>query len=249
MDTPTTTLVAAQHYPGKMDARRRDEAKRELCALHGLDVDEVLNTLREQCRQRDRYRDECDRLTRRCDSMEAMQKLICCPGNTQYSQFTLDNYSDDNLIELDEIVKGLGGDYVDDFPVPPGKKIRLITHARPGFAPEWIRMDYNLANDGVNYLDIKGQLYIIPGGEEPLGAKFGPKYRGNQFLHKDGQQLEVPFPKWRDLPLVVGSNERVAIDLEQTGANNLNSAYVVLYHDASRFYQLCRQSCDPTTCG
>jgi hypothetical protein len=232
-----------------MDPRRRDEAKAELCALLGMDVDKVLQTLRELCRERDRYRSDCELLTRRCDSLEAMQKLICCPGNTQYSQFTLDGYSADNLIELDKVVKGLGGDYVDDFPVPPGKKIRLITEERPGFAPEWIRMDFSLANDGVNYLDIKAQLFIIPGGQEPLGAKFGPRYRGNQFLHKDGRQEQVAFPLYRDMPLVVGSNEQVAIDLEHSGPNNLNSAYITFYHDANRFYRLCRQSCDPATCG
>lgn len=136
-----------------------------------------------------------------------------------------DEESNANLIKLDEVVTGLGDPYVDHFPVPPGKRIRLITRERPGFKPEWTRVDYVLANDCVNYLDIKGQLLLIPIGEKPVGAKLGPTFWG--------KQLDVPLPKCRGTPLLIGSLERVAIDLEQTGPNNLNSAHVVL-HAASR---------------
>ena len=126
---------------------------------------------------------------------------------------------DGDLIKLDEVVTGLGAPYVDNFPVPPGKRIRLITRERPGYVPEWVRVDYVLANDGV---DVKGQLLLIVLGEKQLAAKLGPTFWGGQ---------QVPIPKCRGMPLMVGSLERVGIDLEQTGPDNLNSAEVVLRHD------------------
>ena len=125
---------------------------------------------------------------------------------------------DGDLITLDEVVTGLGAPYVDNFPVPPGRRIRLITRERPGFVPEWVRVDYVLANEGV---DVKGQLLLLF-GEKQLAAKLGPTFWGGQ---------QFPFPKCRDMLLMVGSLERVGIDLEQTGPDNLNSAEVVLRHD------------------
>ena len=124
----------------------------------------------------------------------------------------------DDLIKLDEVVTGLGAPYVDSFPVPPGRKIRLITRERPGYVPEWVRVDYVLANEGV---DVKGQLLLLF-GEKQLAAKLGPTFWGGR---------QFPFPKCRDMLLMVGSLERVGIDLEQTGPDNLNSAEVVLRHD------------------
>lgn len=244
----TSSLVATQGLP--MDEHRRMEMKRQMCQIVGFDFDALLGEVKELCRQRDRYRDDCESLRRRCDTLEAMQRLMCCPGNMQYSNVTLDEYSGNNQVNLEEVVKGLGGDYVDAFPLPPSKTIRLTHVARPGYMPEKIAIDFALANSGDNYLDLSMQFYLVPGGQNPLGKPFGPRFRGNQFINKDGTQIHIEFPPYRDQRLTVGSLERLDLEITHTGAvNNLNSVFVTLYHDARRFYQLCRQSCDPTTCG
>ncbi|MEZ4313756.1 MAG: hypothetical protein R3F14_37525 [Polyangiaceae bacterium] len=247
MDTPTATLVAAQGLP--MEPHRREMYKRQICDVIGIDFDQMMRDFREMCRQRDRYRDDCDRLTRRCDTLEALQKVMCCPANMLYSQVTIDEYSDENQVDLEEVVTGLGDPYVDTWPLPPQKKIVLRTEQRPGFAPEKIAIDLAFANQGDNYLDLRIQFYLQPGGQQPLGKPFGPKYRGNQFLNKDGTQIHVPFPEYRNRALVVGSLERLAVEISHTGPNNLNSAYITIYHDAKRFYRMCQESCDPSTCG
>ena len=248
MDTATATLVTTQGLP--LDEYRRDQFRRQICDVMGIDFDALMREVKDLCRQRDRYRDDCEALTRRCDTLEAIQKVTCCPGNQLYSNFTLDEYSGNNQVNLLKAMAGLGGDYVDTFPLPPGKMIRLTHDARPGYMPEKIAIDFSFANAGDNYLDLELQLYLIPGGQEPLGKPYGPRYRGNQFLNKDGTQIHINFPPYRDQRLTVGSLEKLAIEIRPTGAvNNLNSVFVTLYHDARRFYQLCKQSCDPTTCG
>lgn len=216
--------------------------------LSGCDIAEFLRRFQKLMEQNSDYRRECERLTRRCNTIEALLDRACCPGNRLYSQQTLDEHSGNNQIPLTTPVTGLGGDYVDAFPVPPGKKIRLQHLPRPGYQPQTIAVDFALAGAGDNYLDLIIQLYNYPGGQ-PGGKPYGPTYRGNQFLNKDGTQIHLPFPPYRGAPHVVGSAEVMQVEISHTGAvNNLNSAYITLYYDADKFYEQCRTSCDPKSC-
>jgi hypothetical protein len=63
------------------------------------------------------------------------------PGQVNFSQRTLDEYSDDAQVNLEDIVTGLGGDFVNAFPVPPTKMIRLTHKSRPGYTPTKIAID------------------------------------------------------------------------------------------------------------
>lgn len=179
----------------------------------------------------------------RCDAVEMVCQNYICPGQVLYSQRTLDEFSDDNQINLIEVVKGLGGNYVDAFPVPPGKQIKLIHKARPGFCPKKIAIDLNIAGNGNNYLDFVLQFYLVPGGTNNAeGLPLGSEMRGNQFLNKDGTQIHVPFPEYRNQPIDIGSLEQLALVIKNTGnANNLDSAFVTVYYDNRQFYELCRK--------
>ncbi|MBK8265272.1 MAG: hypothetical protein IPK80_28575 [Nannocystis sp.] len=73
------------------------------------------------------FEDRCRTTQQRCDSIEMLCQNFLCPGNVNFSQRTIDEYSNRSLVKLKEIVQNLGGDFVNAFPVPPGKKIRL-TH-------------------------------------------------------------------------------------------------------------------------
>jgi hypothetical protein len=75
----------------------------------------------------------------RCDAIEMLCRNFLCPGNVNFSQRTLDEYSGNARSSSTEPVTGLGGDFVNAFPVPPGKKIRLTHRARPGYTPTKIR--------------------------------------------------------------------------------------------------------------
>jgi hypothetical protein len=173
-------------------------------------------------------------------TLEDLFRRANCPANVLYSDVTVAEYSGNNQVELTEVVKGLGGDYVDAVPLPPGKLIRLEHLARPGYRPHKIAIDMSLANGGDNYLDFEIQLILIPGGQDG-GKPYGPKYRGNQFLNKNGTQIHVPFPPYLGRQLTIGSMERLAVVVKHTGGvNNLNSIYVTLYHDADCAYQACR---------
>ena len=223
--------------------------RRRFCHMAGIDLDDLMMLVRSLRDSNLEYRRECDRLTIKCRSLEEIVRAHCCPGNRLYSQSTLDNYSDDNQVPLVVPVTGLGGDYVDAFPVPPGKKIRLRHLPRPGYEPQKIAIDFSLAGGGDNYLDLVVQLFSLPGGQ-PNGKPHGPTYRGNQFLNKDGTQIHLPFPGYRGLPHIVGSNEVMEVEITHTGAvNNLNSAFVTLFYDPQKYFDQCRTPCDPTSCG
>jgi len=121
-------------------------------------------------------------------------------------------YSNRSQVKLNEIVTGLGGDFVNAFPVPPTKKIRLTHKSRPGFTPTKIQIDLNLAGGGNNYSDFSIQFFLVPGGvNSALGLEVGNEYDGNLFLNKDGTQISVPFPEYRGQPLDVGSLETLAV--------------------------------------
>jgi hypothetical protein len=76
------------------------------------------------------FEDRCRSTINRCDSIEMLCRNFLCPGNVNFSQRTLDEYSGKNQVKLNEIVTGLGDPYVNAYPVPPTKKIRL-THKAP----------------------------------------------------------------------------------------------------------------------
>ena len=223
--------------------------RQRLCEMSGFNIDEVERVIRMLVDRNNDFRRECELLTNKCRSLETLVAQACCPGNRLFSQVSLDEFSDDNQVPMTAVVTGLGGDYVDAFPLPPGKKIRLRHLPRPGYEPQKIAVDFSLAGGGDNYLDLTLQLHLLPGGQ-PNGKPYGPTYRGNQFLNKDGSQIHLPFPPYRGVPLVVGSSEVMEIEITHTGAvNNLNSAFVTLFYDAQRFFNQCRTPCDPTSCG
>jgi len=233
------TLVSTQDLPS-MGTAHKTELMRRLCALTGVDFQEMQRCLL-------LYQDECARLRKRCCDMEAkyttLEELLRranCPANVLYSEVTIAEVSDDNQVQLTQVVTGLGGDYVDAVPLPPGKIIRLEHAPRPGYRPHKIAIDMSLANSGDNYLDFEIQFYLVPGGQ--VGGKpHGPLFRGNQFLNKNGTQIHVPFPPYQSRPLTIGSLEKLAVTVKHIGGvNNLNSIYVTLYHDADCAYDACR---------
>ncbi len=194
---------------------------------------------------------QCRVVTQRCDASDLMFQQYICPGNVNFSQRTLDEYSDDAQVNLEDIATGLGGDFVNTFPVPPTKLIRLTHKARPGYTPTKIAIDLNIAGGGNNYLDFTLQFYLVPGGvSSGLGLEVGPQMRGNQFLNKDGTQIHVPFPEYRNAPIDIGSLETLALVIKNNGAaNNLDSAFVTVYYDNKLFYALCKKRCGCVTPG
>lgn len=194
------------------------------------------------------FEDRCRTTIARCDAIELLCRNFLCPGNVNFSQRTLDEYSGRSQVKLNEIVKDLGNPFVNAFPVPPGNKIRLTHKPRPGYTPTNIRIDLNIAGGGQNYSDFAIQFYLVPGGvNSNLGLEVGDEYDGNIFLNKDGTQITVPFPEYRGMPLDVGSLETLAVVISNNGpANNLTSAHVNILYDNSRFYELCKAKCGCT---
>jgi len=178
-------------------------------------------------------------LEARCDNIWAAAKRACCPGNILYSQITLDEYSDNRHVPIDQIVQNFGAGYVNTFPVPVGSSIRLQQSPRPGYLPEQIRIDLALGNQGNNYLDLELCFYLGPGGTNK-GKKIGPIWTGNEFLNKDGTQLAVEMPKYRGKVVEVGSVETIAVEIRNTGGGNaLTSANVRLPYDEEKWYANC----------
>ena len=205
------------------------------CTDRMPDVERYMSTFEERCRA----------TMSRCDALEMLCRNFLCPGNVNFSQRTLDENSGLNQVKASEIVTGLGDPYVNAFPVPPGKKIRLTHRPRPGYTPTVIRIDMNIAGGGNNYSDFSVQFYLVPGGvDSSLGMTVGNNYDGNIFLNKDGGQVAVPFPEYRGAPYDIGSLETLAVEIRNGGAaNNLDSAHVNIFYDNSRFYELCKARC------
>jgi len=163
----------------------------------------------------------------------------CCPGNLLYSRSTLDVFSRERHTNIDIPVEDFGPGYVDAFPVAPGQTLRLEQSPRPGYLPEKIAIDFSLANNGTNYLDLEVSFWLGPGGKS-RGEQIGPKWTGNEFLNKDGSQILVDMPKYRGLTVEVGAIERMAVEIRHTGnTNNLISAKVRLPFDEERWYASC----------
>jgi len=191
------------------------------------------------------FEDRCRSTVSRCDTIEMLCRNFLCPGNVNFSQPTIDNYSSKSQVKLVDIVKDLGGDFVNSFPVAPGKKIRLTHKPRPGYTPTEIRIDFNLAGNGNNYSDLTVQFFLAPGGmNSEQGFELGNAYDGNMFMNKNGTQLVVPFMEHRGHPIDIGSLETLAVVISHNGAaNNLDSAHVNIFYDNSRFYELCKARC------
>jgi hypothetical protein len=191
------------------------------------------------------FEDKCRTTVSRCESLEMLCRTYLCPGNVNYSQRAMDEFSGRSQVKLNEVVTGMGGDFVNAFPVPPGKKIRLVHKPRPGYTPTQIRIDLNIAGGGNNYSDFTIQFHLVPGGvNSNLGLEVGDEHDGNIFLNKDGTQLSVPFPEYRGNPLDVGSLETLAVIItNNSAANNLDSAHVNIFYDNTRFYELCKARC------
>ena len=205
------------------------------CSDRMPDLERYMNTFDERCRS----------TMNRCDALEMLCRNFLCPGNVNFSQPTLDQFSGLNQVKMTEPVTGLGDPYVNAFPVPPGKKIRLTHRPRPGYTPTNIRIDMNIAGGGNNYSDFSIQFFLVPGGvDSSLGLLTGNNYDGNIFLNKDGTQISVPFPEYRSNSIDIGSLETLAVEIKNGGAaNNLDSAHVNIFYDNSRFYELCKARC------
>ena len=191
------------------------------------------------------YEDRCKTLEGQCELIMKLFRHVCCPANVNFSKLTIDGLSDESQVNLNTIVQNFGPDFVNTFPVPPGKKIRLTHKARPGYTPEKIRIDMNIAGGGNNFSDFTVMFFLVPGGvNSDQGLEIGNENDGNIFLNKDGGQLEVPFPEYRGMPLDVGSLEMLAVVItNNSGANNLDSAHVNIFYDNTRFYELCKARC------
>lgn len=230
---------------------------RRFCDVLGMDPQTLKNLLHalkriEMLEQKCKYLEKClndssststTTVEQRCDDIWVVAKRACCPGNLLYSQITLDEYSDDTQVNLRTIVGDFGSNFVDQYPVAPGKCIRLEQAARPGYTPTKIAIDFSLANQGTNYLDLSIQFYLGEGGKTK-GKPIGPTFRGNQFINKNGTQIHIDFPEYRNCPVDVGSVEKLAVELcVDGGANNLDSAFVTVFYNNKRFYQLCKSDC------
>lgn len=232
-----------------------DILKTEARALERLpELLRLFEALQSKCNALDSrcssLQNQCTTLEQQCKDLSFYATLICCPGNILYSQPTLDNYSDEARLEFDQIVQDLGGDYVNAFPIPPGKKMLLKTPKRPGFCPSKIAADFGLANNGNNYLDIRMQFIISADNVDPVdaGTEIGNHYSGNDFLDKDGRQKDRPFPTWRNRVICIGSLEQIYVELtHKGGANNIDSAQIRLWHENNAWYKACAEqgSCKP----
>ena len=201
-----------------------------------------------RCHQLEQH---CIQLRQQCEAFEMLCRTYMCPGTVNYSQRTLDGFSDKGKVLLNQIVQDVGPDFVNSYPVPPGKSIRLTHRARPGYLPGKIGVDLNIAGGGSNYLDFELQFFLVPGGfSDGVGVAIGEMMTANEFLDKDGSQKLRDFFQWQGYPMDIGALEYVAVTIKNTGgANNLDSAQVNLYYDNKLFYELCKRRCGcaPTT--
>lgn len=197
-----------------------------------------------------RLEEKCRTLEGQCEILMRLVRHNCCPANVTFSQMTVDDYSHEGQVNLDQIVTNLGGDFINTFPIPPnGKKLRLQQPGRPGWTPVEIRVDLHLTNGATNYLDLDVEFYLGP-GDNQKGKKVGSTYKGNQFLNKNGTQIRVPFPEYKGQKIDVGSLEKLAVEItNRSGGNtNVESAQVVVLYDNNHFYKLCAGTACKTGC-
>jgi hypothetical protein len=187
-----------------------------------------------------------EKLQAQCNQVTRLVGKTCCVGNVQYSQLTLDGYSDKDKVSLSEVVKDFGPDFVNSFPVAPGKSIRLTHEARPGYLPDRITLSLALANNANNYMDIRVQLYVVPnnGSSTDPGKPIGSVLEGSDFLELNGQRIVVNFPTYRGEPIIIGSSERLAATItHRGGVNAINSASLAVFYDNTAFFAGCCANC------
>ena len=187
-----------------------------------------------------------ERLQARCDQVSRLVSKACCVGNVQYSQLTLDGYSDKSKVPISEVTKDFGPGFVNSYPVAPGSSIRLTHPARPGYLPDQITLSLALANNGNNYMDIRVQLYVVPnnGSSSDPGKPIGDALEGSDFLELDGRRIVVRFPTYRGEPIIIGSSERLAATITHAGAvNAINSASLAVHYDNAAFFAGCCANC------
>jgi hypothetical protein len=224
--------------PEQYSDATRHEAMRRICHVLGISPED-LALLRAMTDRLGRVESGCTSVTRRCDDLQNMMRQSCCPANMLYSQVTIDEYSHKAQVNVIKPVIGLGGDYVDDYPVPPKKKIRLVHEQRPGYSPVDITIALSIANQGNNLLDIVVRLYVSTKPEGP-GTQIGSEYRGFQFFTNEGGVTPVKFPLYQNSPVTVGSKEYLIIELEHVGtANNLTSAFASVSVNNAGWYAAC----------
>ena len=98
--------------------------------------------------------------------------------------------------------------------------------------PEKIALDMSLAGNATNYLDIRVQFYIVPADD------------ANSLLGRDGSQIHLAFPTWRDQQIIIGSLEQLAATVTHGGAaNNLDSMFLRVYHDNNAWFSACCSDC------
>jgi len=215
-----------------------DEVHRRLC--QGLRSTPEELALMAQCARRvPQLESNCLELTKRCAALEKLIKMVNCPANMNVSAVTIDKMSKEGQVKIGEIVKDLGGDYVDAYPVPPKKKIRLIQKARPGYSPTMLTVALNLANDGKNHLDLAVRLYVTTDPREQ-GEGVGGEYRGFQLFNNDGTPTPQKFPTYKNMPMTIGTLEYLIVEIEHTGtANNLVSAFATVGVNAQGWFAAC----------
>lgn len=241
-------LIAVEALPREDEMQQKFMTILRKLAANPEAVDRLLacaDQIPELKRQITSFDDRCRTTVNRCDAIEMLCRNFLCPGNVNFSQRTLDEFSGLSQVKLATIVTNLNDPYVNSFPVPPGKRIRLTHRSRPGFTPTTIRLDLNIAGGGNNYSDFSVQFFLVPGGvDTQQGLLVGNNSDGNMFLNKDGSQIAVQFPDYRGNPLDIGSLETLAVEIHHGGAaNNLDSAHVNIFYDNSRFYELCKARC------
>lgn len=233
----------------------RRETRRLLCYTLGCE-EQDLDRLVIACREYEGLKKRCAELEtlvvqreNSCGCKEDKDKLnalwrYCithfCPGNIPFSRVTIDDFSQVDKIELNKVLEEDG--FENALPITPSQKIKYTHHGRLGFTPKRIRIDMQLANGGTNYLDIYFKFFLTPGepGNEDQRKQIGTTYRGNEFLNKDGTQIELPWPKYRGEFIEVGFAQVVEVEIHHRGSsNNLESVMVRLKHDNEEWYELC----------
>lgn len=246
------SLVATEKLPTAMNTAAPSstdmdpvQKKKILCMLLGISEEELeylkrcKGILQELSRRCDNVENQCTTVAKKCTEIEQQTELVCCAYNVLYSEPTIDNFSDNSKIDLDQVVQNVAG-FQNAFPVAPGQKILLTHKDRPGFVPAKWAADFALENNGNNYLDIRMQ-FIIAGNTTDLDHTIGSTYGGNELLNKDGTQIHLPFPTYKDKIISIGSLEKLYIVIEHVGAaNNLASTYVRVHHDVRKWYRYCK---------
>lgn len=176
----------------------------------------------------------------RCRSLEDVVRDACCPGNVAFGDIGNHFFSSKNTLYLKNVAQNFGADYVNSFPVPPNKKIRLEQGRFSGFVPELVEMHFTMANGGTNYLNIEVNFFV---GETHIGSEM----LGSTFRDEDGRTKKVAFPTWRGKSgILIGYQERVAVELSITGPNNLEFATVAIHVDAEAWARLCLPQDSPS---